>query len=249
MSIQRQILAATDGSVAASHAVSRAREVSVHTGSYLHVYQSEAHDAASDVLQQADAMSADLIVVGASGAGGATRFMSTTVSAKVLRASRRPVLIVRSASTDPYRRALVLIDFTPASTAALAAARLAGTRCSPSTGARLGLTRDPSGNKTGYRDPVLERHHENLRINAQKRLDELARQCQLPASDFECVATDHSVMEAIDTVIEDGSVDLIVTGKHGRGRLVELILGSVTREVLSRSLSDTLVVTDERTEI
>lgn len=249
MTIQRQILAATDGSVAASHAVTRARDISAHTGSHLHVYQSEANDAANDVLQQADATSADLIVVGASGAGGATRFMSTTVSAKVLRASRRPVLIVRSASTDSYRRALVLIDFTPASTTALAAARWMAPGARLVLVHALGLTKDPSGDKTGYRDPVLERHHENLRSNAQKRLDELARRCQLPASDFECVVTDHSVIEAIDTVIEDRSVDLIVTGKHGRGRLVELILGSVTREVLSRTMSDTLVVTDERTEI
>lgn len=248
MKTTRRIIAATDGSEPASQAVNRARKLASRDGSELEIYQSEKRDTADDILQRAAAIDAELIVVGAAGAGGATRLLSTSVTAKVLRTSRLPVLIVRAPSDQAYRNAIVLVDFTPASIAAVTAAKrvLADGRLILMHA--LGLTRNPSDPASGYADPVLERHHAQLQVNARDRLDNFAQSCGLAAASYDCIVSNDAVIKAIETLTQSSEIDLVVTGKHGRGRLVELILGSITREVLSLTRTDVLVVTDEHTD-
>jgi nucleotide-binding universal stress UspA family protein len=76
-----------------------------------------------EILRQADAIDAGLLVLGARGAGVLRRLALGTTSERLLRRTRRPVLVVRQLAHEPYRRALVALDFSPWSQRSLAQAR------------------------------------------------------------------------------------------------------------------------------
>ena len=76
-----------------------------------------------EIERAAVAEQADLLVVGARGHGFMRRLVLGTTAERMLRRSRRPLLVVRQPPHEPYRRALVALDFSPWSAAALALAR------------------------------------------------------------------------------------------------------------------------------
>ncbi|WIM06237.1 MAG: universal stress protein [Candidatus Nitricoxidivorans perseverans] len=86
-----------------------------------------AHLAAGNVLRvivaHADAIDADLLVVGARGEGFLRYLWLGSTAARLLRLTRRPTLVVKQAPHEPYRRILVPVDFSPGAAAALRLAR------------------------------------------------------------------------------------------------------------------------------
>jgi nucleotide-binding universal stress UspA family protein len=81
---------------------------------------------AAEILEQAASMKADLLVIGTHGRSGFERLLLGSVTEKVLRKARCPVLTVPSQSPDAvpagpvlYRRILCPVDFSDASLNAL----------------------------------------------------------------------------------------------------------------------------------
>lgn len=71
------------------------------------------------VPASAESLDAALVVVGAHGHGFLQRVLLGSTSSTLLRKSRRPVLVVKAPTRGPYRRALIPVDFSPGSEAAL----------------------------------------------------------------------------------------------------------------------------------
>jgi nucleotide-binding universal stress UspA family protein len=76
-----------------------------------------------EIVEEADRLEADLIVLGTHGASGFQHLLLGSVTEKVLRAAHRPVLTVpprvHSTSTLPFKQVLCPVDFSESSTAAL----------------------------------------------------------------------------------------------------------------------------------
>lgn len=200
--------------------------------------------AASTVLAVAEELPADLVLIGAQGSGLARHLLLASTAHRLLRQTRRPVLVVRQPALAPYRRAMVPVDFSPASALCLeAVARVA-------PGASLLLLHvlevpfEQQLRAAGVDDAQIEDYRRATRDDALARLRDLAARAGRPDAQV-------LVLEgpAAPLLLEQAALqacDLVVMGKHGILVTEEVLLGSTTLRVLAETTVDVLVVVDER---
>lgn len=196
-----------------------------------------------EILREAEARDAGLLVLGARGAGFLRRLVLGSTAERLMRRSTRPLLVVRQAPHEAYRRALVAVDFSPWSAPAVALAH----RIAPHAQlVLLAAYEVPFGEKLRYAgvdDATVERYREAARLDATRRVHALAEACGLRAAQWTArVVEGDASLRIVEQEAELGC-DLVVLGKHGRAAGVDLLLGSTTRHVLAEGSSDVLVST------
>ena len=77
----------------------------------------------AEIAAHADAIDADLIVIGARGAAFMRELLLGSTAERVLRTLSRPVLVVKEMPHEPYRRVLVPVDFSARAANALRLAK------------------------------------------------------------------------------------------------------------------------------
>lgn len=202
-------------------------------------------DTVREILDQADQMPADLLVLGTHGRSGFQRLVLGSVTEKILRRARCPVLSIPPvAAEDPvvapvsYKRILCPVDFSNSSIQALRFA----TSLAKEADARL---------------TVLHVMEYDLR-EAGELYDEFMANQHLSVADFRArqqvlsrerleiaVSSDVRMYCSVDTAIADGkpyreilrvaaerASDLIVMGVRGRGAIDLLLFGSTTHHVV-----------------
>ena len=169
---------------------------------------------------------AEMIVVGCNGRGAVARVLLGSVSSGVVRGAKCPVAVIRAeASYLPHAdRAPVLvgIDCSPASELALAIAFDEASR----RGVELTALHAWS-DVAVYRLPWLD-----WRSEAERSLAEYLAGRQERYSDVKVnrvIALDHPGRALIE---ESESAQLVVVGRHGRGGLSGMLLGSVSNGVV-----------------
>lgn len=196
----------------------------------------------SVILEQADAIDAGLIVVGARGEGYLGRLLIGTTSERLLRRSLRPMLVVKQTPHEAYRRVLVPVDFSAGSAQALGLARAVA------PGAEIVLFHAfeaPFESKlryAGVEEATLGRYLIAARQDALARLQDLAAEVGLGTGQVHLHVEHGEASRVILVAEQELDCDLIVMGKHGQGMIEELLLGSVTKHVLAESVGDVLVV-------
>lgn len=197
----------------------------------------------TEVGAQGDAIAADLVVLGARGAGFVRRIALGTTAERLLRTTRRPLLVVKQKAHERYRRVLVPVDFSPSSAQALALAR----RVAPD--ARLVLLHayevpfESRMQLAGVDAQRLEQYRAQARQLAHQRLHETAAAAGLRPGDWQPCLVMQDASLAIVEQEQETDCDLIVIGKQGQGVVVDFLLGSVTKHVLAESAGDVLVST------
>ena len=199
-----------------------------------------------EVLRQAEALAADLIVMGTHGRGGFERLALGSVAEKILRRAPCPVLAVPPASAPephiPFRTVLCPTDFSEASTAAAVYAR--------------DLARDESTTLTllhvfewalgdVHDTGPIETLKENLRADAQDRLDRLAAAVAAGGTPPTTLLVEGKPRRVIPAVAQDQQADLIVMGLSGRGAIDRAVLGSTTHHVIREGVCPVLTVPGE----
>jgi len=161
---------------------------------------------------------------------------------RLLRKTRHPILVVREAPRQAYSTVLLPVDFSAWSVRAIDLAR----RISPQ--ARLLLLHAcelPFEGKmrfAGSEEDTIRQHRETIHREALARLDEIATDAGLTPAQWRPLVAHADPTDYILEQEEVQGADLIVMGKHGIGMTEELLLGSVTKHVLSQSHADVLVV-------
>lgn len=186
----------------------------------------------------------DLVVVGARGASVARRFLLGSTASHLLRQSHCPVLVVRNPGHTPYRRALLAIDFSPASDLAL---RLVRTLAPTAKLELLNVFDVPFEgllHYAGVGSDVVAQYHHDARTRAREQLHALAARHGLVEGDYTVFAEEGDAATCIAARAEALGCDLIAMGKHGTHITHELLLGSVTRHVLAQAGADLLAVVD-----
>lgn len=161
---------------------------------------------------------------------------------RLLTSVQRPMLVVRQPVRQPYRKALVPVDLSEHSGLALRAA--AGV----APGARLhvfhalSVRHESEMRYASVADGVIRGYRERHRTQALQRMECLIAQRQL---DRQRVVPAFGHGEARHLTLRKAGLvgaDLIVMGKHEPSWWVDLLFGSLTRQMLREATCDVLVV-------
>lgn len=188
----------------------------------------------------AAAIDAGLLVLGARGEGFLRQLTLGSTASRLLRKSRQPVLVVKQAPHEPYRRALVAIDFSPPSLAALAAARQLAPEATLVLVHAVELPFEGKMQYAGVDPEIIQRYRIQAQLDGMQRLRELARQQALPAS-CQLLALHGNAPSLLLEQEQEQDCDLVVVGKRGMHMIEELLLGSTTKHLLMESQGDVLV--------
>jgi nucleotide-binding universal stress UspA family protein len=198
-----------------------------------------------EILAQAKASRADLVVIGSHGRGGVQRLVLGSVAERVLRLATCPVLTVRSGARVTHRRRslfgtiLCATDFSAAANGAVAYAR----RLAKESDARLVVMHAvewPFGDAATSR--AVEELRESLESSARDKLIRLLPRSSSDGRDAQAVVTIGKASAAIVKLARARSVDLIVMGVSGRDAPNAALLGSTTHHVIREGTWPVLTV-------
>lgn len=194
-----------------------------------------------ELAKKADALAADLLVCGAKGENLIRHLVLGTTAMRVLSTTTRPVLVVKQPPHEPYRRLLVPVDFSPSSLRAIGHARSIAPR---SDIVLLHTFEVPFEGQLRYAsvdEDTINHYRIVARQEATQKLQVLCGQAGLSPDDSSLMVLHGDPASCIINQEQESDCDLIVMGKHGENLLEELLLGSVTKRVLSESQGDVLV--------
>lgn len=213
-----------------THGVSAA--VRVVTGAVVH-----------EIVGLVDELDADLLVVGARGEDFMRHLMLGSTAERMLGVMKRPVLVVRQPPREAYHRVLVPVDFSMASGASLQAVRALAPHAEIILLHAFELPFEGKLRYAGIDDASIHALRIAERGAAFQHIEALRASAGI-ADQSRIIVRHGDACSLIGEVQQQERCDLIALGKHGRNRIKEMLLGSVTRHVLSESDCDVLVVGD-----
>ena len=189
------------------------------------------------------ARQAELLVVGEHGENWVSDVVLGGTALKVLEAARSLVLLVRQDEPALYRDIVIATDFSPA---AKRAAKLA-LACFPT--AKLALIHawlvplESSMRMGGAREEDIEHYRKREFDLAAVQLESFARECGGAAAPerLERLALHGSPESVVFEQVRARGSDLIVIGKHSGREVEDLLLGSVTQNILYHAECDVLL--------
>lgn len=225
-----------------SQAASRVREAGLRVSTHL-----EQGRAASQIAACADAIAADLIMLGTRGNTGFKRLLLGSVAEEVVRIADQPVLTVHPGdvrSIEPVRRLLFPTDFSEAADQALAAATLL---LMGSEDAEIILVHTyhiapmvvPLGGFGNGTSPMLV-------ANAHQFAETAAAPsvAALRAGGFrvEVVIERGDPAEVVTELASERDVDIIVMGTRGHSKWRQFLLGSTAERIVEHATCPVLTV-------
>jgi nucleotide-binding universal stress UspA family protein len=197
-----------------------------------------------EIAAEAEALDAGLVVVGGYGAHLVRELFLGATADKVLRKSRRPVLVVKQEPFSAYKRLLVPVDFSPSSARALDWAQAVGQGAETTVAHVYEAPYESTLRYAGVEDKVLEGYQAAARAQAQDALRAFLAPRRAAGTDFLQRMLHGHPAAGIRELAEEMRPDLIVMGKHGQTEIEELLLGSVTKHVLFETHCDMLVAVE-----
>lgn len=193
------------------------------------------------LVAHAERIDASILVVGARGTAFMRHWLLGATAERMLRKSPRPVLIVKQPPREVYRSVLVPVDFSGWS---LGAIRQAQAIAPQADLVLLHAYEAPFEGKmrfAGVDDAIVQRHRSEARRDGLAQLQRIAGEAGLAANAWRSIVVHGDAAPRVLEQEEEQGADLIVLGKHGAGMAEELLLGSVTKHVLSQARCDVLV--------
>jgi len=210
------------------------------TGLEVEVKAGQAHAA---IVREAAAWQADLIVLGIHRNANASFPVVGTTMSRVVRECAVPVLVVMGQAADPYRKAIVGVDFSAFTEFALAAAR---TFVPDGEIELVHVYHVPFSGFLSHSDSADELKDAYRRdLSALIRKPAAGARSATPEHDacrFRARPVEGEVTGVLRDRVNDIDADLLVLGSHGRSDLVRLWLGSVAEHFLVHPPCDVLVV-------
>lgn len=198
-----------------------------------------------ELVKTAEQLGTDLIVVGVHGdrASGAKAFAETTAG-KLLKSTLHSVLLVRDDAGEPYRNAVIGIDFSLHTRAALTEALTVAPEARFQLVHAYHLPFVGLAGGRGFSDQVA--YEERLKLDAflaeeMQAVGERAQRLGMLPDSTRTVMVEGEPAQALRAACAETPADLVVIGTHGRAGLSRAIWGSVAADLLNEPPCDVLV--------
>jgi nucleotide-binding universal stress UspA family protein len=195
-----------------------------------------------EIVAQAEAGAADLLVLGSRGEGFLRHVLLGTTAERTLRRIARPMLVVRQVPHEPYRRVVVAVDFSDSSAEALRVARELAPAAELLLLHAFELPFEEKLQFAGVSAAVIERYRRDAEQLATGQLVAFARAAGIEPAAARLTVCHGDPSRVILEYEQAQDCDLLVVGKRGLSVVEELLLGSVTKHVLAEATADVLVV-------
>jgi nucleotide-binding universal stress UspA family protein len=203
-----------------------------------------------EVLDQARALGADLIVLGSHGRSGFDRLVLGSVAEKVLRKATCPVMVVPPHAEHPvapgdvhFDRILCAVDFSSASLAALEYALSMAEEASARLTLATVIEKPPELDLPEVAPDInLDAVHAAAEAERLRRLRALIPESVQTYCTVETAVSEGRASRAILRLAAERQSDLIVMGVNGRGAIDLALFGSNTREVIAGARCPLLTV-------
>lgn len=206
-------------------------------------------DAAALVLQRAEALPSDLIVMGTHGLSGFDRLALGSVAEKVLRKAVCPVLTVPPRAPDVvpvpsalFHRILCAVDFSECSMQALAYALSIAQRTHGHLLVVNVLEHLLGDEPTQPSSPALRGYVESVQADRKMRLEQAVPESARAGLSVETRFVEGRVHRAIVRLAEEDKSDLIVIGVRGRGTVDRWMFGSTAQQVVRNAACPVLTL-------
>ncbi len=198
-------------------------------------------DLLPSLLAEADALPADLLVLGARGASFLRHILLGSTAERLLSSARCPVLVVKQPPHEPYRHLLVPVDFSPIAARTLRLAAALVPNASLTVMHAYDVPFEGQLRYAGVDDAKIAHYRSLAASQARTRLDRLVEESGIDRPRINSLVVQGDVSQRILEQEQESDCDLIVVGKHGEGVFEELLLGSTTKHILAESQNDVLV--------
>jgi nucleotide-binding universal stress UspA family protein len=215
-------------------------EYSIQEASYVH----------DEILAQAGATHADLLVIGTHGRSGFQRLFLGSVTEKVIRKAACPTLVVPPRAPDvpagspiQFRQILCAVDFSESSLDALAhAISMAEEADAQLTALHVVEFIPVMFGEPAVPVPDLSAVREAAAADARRRLHDLIPEQARTYCTVDTAIVEGRAYREILRYATERQSDLIVMGIHGRGALDLLVFGSTTHHVIRASACPVLII-------
>ena len=185
---------------------------------------------------------AGLLVVGEHGENWLRDAVLGGTALKVLKATQIPVLLVRRPAVAPYQRIIIATDFSGAATRAT---RLT-LELFPDARHHLihayAVPFEARMRMGGAQEEDIRRYRDQASLEAMRNLEAFAVDCDYQAAgEFSKLALYGYPASVLFEQAQGMEADLIAIGKHGGGAVEELLLGSVTQNIVYHAGCDVLL--------
>jgi nucleotide-binding universal stress UspA family protein len=191
---------------------------------------------------------ADMLLLGVRGLNPLRDLILGTTAERLLRKCRRPVLVVKRPPSSGYGKVLVPVDFSPHSATALKLAAQVASTASITVVHAFDVPFEGKLRLADVSNDEIERYRTQARRQAQARIHALIQTGDRHAQRLNDVVEQGDPRRLILAKEKQLGADLIVIGKHG-SMIEDLLIGSVTRHILSDSKCDVLVDTTGVTQV
>jgi nucleotide-binding universal stress UspA family protein len=188
----------------------------------------------------------DLLTVGVRGSSPLHHLLIGTTAERLLRKVACPLLLVRQAAEQAYQRVLIPLDFSPWSERAVDLALQVAPDAVLVLMHSFSIPFEEKLRFAGVDDATLDHYRERARVDALRQMEAFVQDRALAPDRYRLCLCEGDAPQHILTQARERGCDLIVIGKHGRQAAEELLLGSVTKHVVSEAECDVLVSTARR---
>ncbi|RZL88997.1 MAG: universal stress protein [Variovorax sp.] len=189
-----------------------------------------------------EARCADLLVISTMSECSLQSFLRGQPAERLLRMSRRPVLVVRQEAGQPYRRLLVAVDFSDASRNLVQLAFALNKSAEVELFHAISTANEGKLRYAEVSEHAIKTYRHECRRYAQNRMFWLTDSSDARRNRvYSAIGHGDPARQAVVQQQHSGA-ELIVVGKHPASAVSDFAFGSVARRVLRHAAGDVLVV-------